>query len=297
MIEPIGTIARSITSPADRIRWACVLEATAPKAGNVFPGAAFSDLRYADFVLAADAIAEPLAGDQTAGCGGRILDAVRRTRQVCHSNVNLGMVLLLGPLVEAERVRQVKQVTLQQAVRLVLAGLTADDSRDVYRAIRIAGAGGLDGPQGRDRPQQMDVHQPAPHSLIAAMRSAAHRDDIARQYATDFEDLLGPRVLGKVRAAISDSGDVLAGIQRAQIELLADRVDTLIVRKVGMDVARQVQQHAASVRAAADFASAWQAFDSSLRADGHRRNPGTTADLIAAALWCLLGEAEGSAIG
>ncbi len=283
MNDPFEPIRGSIRSPADRVRWACLLEATAPKAGNVYPGVAFDDLSYADFVAAADAVAPVLAADHPElPCGERILQAVTVTRDACGSNVNLGMVLLLAPLVMAESARQRDGGSLEKAVVDVLNWLTPSDSADVYAAISLAQPGGL------GDSDEMDVRDTAPPCLLAAMQTAADRDRIAKQYACGFADLFSDRLLGTLKRSIAASGDLLGGIQRAQIEILADSVDSLIVRKAGQKIAEEAQRRAAEVLAAEDFYAAWREFDRWLRADGHRRNPGTTADLIAAGLWCLL---------
>ena len=65
---------------AAQIELACLLEATARKAGNVHPAASFDDLDYADFVDAAQAVAEPLSQVREIGLGRAILAAMRATR-------------------------------------------------------------------------------------------------------------------------------------------------------------------------------------------------------------------------
>ena len=57
---------------------ACLLEAAAPKPGNVHPAAAFPDLSYDDFVAAAQAIGPVFGRAGAAPLGSLILDAVRQ---------------------------------------------------------------------------------------------------------------------------------------------------------------------------------------------------------------------------
>ena len=78
---------------------------------------------------------------------------------------------------------------------------------------------------------------------------------------------------------------------------MAEFPDTLIARKCGNEVA--LQSSVQAQRAVEAFHESpelfWQAvsdLDFWLRSDGHRRNPGTTADLIAAGLF--IGLANGS---
>ena len=55
-----------------------------------------------------------------------------------------------------------------------------------------------------------------------------------------------------------------------------------------MEVAREASKRAASVLKSDMTPRELARFDRWLRADGHRRNPGTTADLIAACLFVCL---------
>jgi triphosphoribosyl-dephospho-CoA synthase len=84
-------------------------------------------------------------------------------------------------------------------------------------------------------------------------------------------------------------------IVHAHVRQLAKTPDSLIARKCGVEIARESADRAAAVLASgapgdAAYQSALATFDAWLRADGHRRNPGTTADLIAAGLFVLLRE-------
>src|SRR5438034_8798267 len=76
---------------------ACLLEATAPKVGNVHRGADFEDLTFNDFVISAVAIAPAMEAAAATGVGRAVYDAVAATRQLVSTNTNLGMALLFAP--------------------------------------------------------------------------------------------------------------------------------------------------------------------------------------------------------
>lgn len=150
---------------------ASILEASAPKPGNVHPEAVFPDLTYADLVAAGLAIAPAMDTAATLPLGRTILDAVTAARSVTRSNANLGIILAIAPLaavpddaagVVPDRVR------LPAAVADVLGRLGAADAADVWRAIGIAAPGGM-GAQMR-----LDLAGPPPEDLLEAMRLAAH---------------------------------------------------------------------------------------------------------------------------
>ncbi|TWU36092.1 triphosphoribosyl-dephospho-CoA synthase [Novipirellula artificiosorum] len=279
--DPLDAIRLHVRSVADAVRWACVLEATAPKAGNVFPGQSFDDLCFLDFMAAAEATAAAFA-DPGRRFSEMTLDAVRQTRKQCGSNVNLGITLLMAPLVEVVHSQRGSN-TLDGAAAIArcLKQQAAQDAVNIFTAIRIASAGGL------GKVDSMDVNDvsDAPIDLIAAMRSAAHHDAIAFQYTCGFADFFS-RVVPTVQSAIVVAGDLLRGITNAHLELLADSPDTLISRKCGREAAVDVQRRACRLDklSGADRLQ----FDQYLRSDGNRLNPGTTADLIAAALFQLL---------
>lgn len=270
----------------DQIRqWvetACVWEATAPKPGNVHPAASFIDLTFDDFVAAARAAAPHLAGAAKRGVGRAVLEAVESTRKVCGSNVNLGICLLIAPLAAVPM-----DQTLSEGIAPVLAGLTEADARDAYEAIRRAQPGGLGA-----APKQ-DVSAAPTLGLIEAMRLAEERDRIAWNYVHRFEDVVttGPAILNHwIEHDALDRDTIIVALA---LELMAVTPDTLIARKCGGETARE-----ASLRARDVLKSDWpdssagaqriREFDAWLRSDDHRRNPGTTADIVAATLFAAL---------
>ena len=265
------------------VELACILEASAPKAGNVHPGAEFADMTFADFVASAVAVAPVFDAATDRGVGATVLSAVERRRAVVHANTNLGIVLLLAPLAAVDR-----DTSLVKGIGPVLERLTVADARAVYQAIRHSRAGGL------GRTDTQDVAEEPTCTLREAMRFAADRDLIARQYVTDFADVLNEGV-DLLRAATRTSSTLLDAIVHTHLEILVRHPDTLIARKLGITAAREVSQRAAAVLKAGFPAergrSSFKNFDTWLREPGSGRNPGATADLVTASLFAAIRDA------
>ena len=279
---------RSAADVAAAAQLACLLEASAPKPGNVSPGRPFADARYEDFLASAVAIGEPLAGAGTRRLGSDnpprdrsdgALDAVEhqprhrparraaRARGALHAEVGGGD-------------------TLRAALRGVLAETNIDDARDVYAAIRLAAPGGL------GRAAEQDVQNDPTVTLLDAMRLAADRDGIAREYADSFEATfeIGAPALERARA---DELGWSEAVVETFLTLLAARPDTHIARRGGAALAAQATRLAAEALAEGGVRSATglkaiDEMDRVLRDERHLGNPGTTADLTAASIFVVL---------
>jgi triphosphoribosyl-dephospho-CoA synthase len=272
-------------SPGAAATLACLYEATAAKPGNVHPRAGFDDVSYADFVASAVVIGPIIDQAAHRGVGRTVLDAVRATRAAVGTNTNLGTLLLIGPLAAVPPGQ-----SLSEGIHAVLAGLTSEDTRQVYEAIRISSAGGL----GRAEKADVFADPPTDLTLVDAMRLAADRDTVARQYANGFAVVLGGTAawIADAMAREMPLGDAIVW---AHIMQMAQCTDSLIDRKCGPQIAAEAMRRAAAVldtqnRGNPAFREALNDFDCWLREDGHRRNPGTTADLVAAGLFVLLRE-------
>lgn len=277
---------------AEQIELACLIEATARKPGNVHPGASFDDLTYDDFVTAARISAPILAKSGELGVGQAVLEAVKATVAETGTNVNLGICLLIAPLAAVPARRMLKH-----GVKDVLRSLSVDDAKYVYEAIRLSKPGGIG-----DAPQQ-DVRSIPTQTLREVMKLAACRDGIAREYAWNYRStfLVGAPSLLSLRDDLNSIDipppELADNIQMTDWEFstilthlfLMNRGDTLIQRKCGdelfLSAVRRtervlVQGYLYTQASVAELTN----FDHWLRADGHKRNPGTTADLIAA-IW------------
>lgn len=260
---------------------ACLLEATAPKPGNVHRGADFEDLTFDDLAAAGIAIAPCMDEAANRPLGQTILQAVRATQKLVATNANLGIILLVAPLAKVPRSRN-----LCDGVADVLSQLTSADATDVYQAIREANPGGL------GQTETADIAGEPPTNLLDAMSQAAERDLVARQYANNFQEVFN-KVLPQLLAGLGRGWSLNDAIVRVHLQIMSEYPDSLIGRKLGAAVARQSADHAAEVLAAGEpgsetYNQALADFDFWLRCDGHRRNPGTTADLIAAGLFAGL---------
>ncbi len=271
----------------EAVELACLLEASAPKAGNVHPGASFANMHFGHFVGSAVAVRPVFAASASKSVGSLVLDAVSATRAAVGCNTNLGTLLLLAPLAKAAAVCE-QSFALRASIRSVLDSLTKQDSELVYQAINVAQPGGM------GRRSEADLTGPAPDCLVAAMACVSHVDAVARQYTNAYADVFDV-LLPWLDTELKVSKGPLDAIARLQLRWLAREPDGLIARKLGNAEAQQVQQHARrllpsweSFPGPVSELKVVQDFDAYLRADGHRRNPGTTADLVAATLFIRL---------
>jgi triphosphoribosyl-dephospho-CoA synthase len=331
------SVALQAADVAAAAQLACLIEASAPKPGNVSPGRHFADLSYEDFLASAAAIGAPLAGAGTRPVGATVRLAVDATARWTRSNSNLGIVLLLTPLARAALSESTEALTvrlpafafcasarprrssvendrsgggkadttsasvvpgsestvgsgfsrtLRDALRHVLDATTVEDARDVYAAIRCAAPGGL----GQVAAQDV-AHEPT-KTLVEVMRLAAERDGIAREYATAFDRtfLTGAPALESARHEGLSWNDAVV---ETFLTLLAADPDTHVARRGGAALAAEVSRQARAVLSAGGVRSlpgrhALEEMDRGLRDARHTANPGTTADLTAAAIFVVL---------
>jgi triphosphoribosyl-dephospho-CoA synthase len=254
---------------------------TAAKPGNVHRRRDFADLHFAEFVLSAGVIGPAIDLARREGVGRSILAAIEATRRVVSTNTNLGMVLLLAPLAAVP-----PDVSLETGIVDILDACTLDDTRLVYQAIRLAQPGGL------GRTDEEDVSGEPSKPLRAAMVLAADRDLVARQYASGYHEVL-QKGLPVLRRSLDQGTSLEIAIITTHLSLLSGLPDSLIARKRGAAIANEVSRRAADVLDAGwpdhpESQMALARFDNWLSKRTDRLNPGTTADLVTAALFAAL---------
>src|SRR4029077_5949088 len=113
---------------------------------------------------------------------------------------------------------------LADGVADVLDRLDAEDSRLVYEAIRMARPG------GRGQVDEADIAGDAPADLLAAMRLAADRDFVARQYANGYHEVLHD-VAPAIKSGLDRGWRTSGAIVHAQLTIMSRFPDSLIARK------------------------------------------------------------------
>ncbi len=278
MPEPLSNSPLSVGQCATL---ACVLEATAPKPGNVHRGADFEDLTYPDLIFSAVAI-------------GPAMEAAATQKSWHNDSVGGSDNAVCG----GHEFEPGHDPAASPAGRRAACSFAEGRRGNSSTAARCGGCvfGLRSNPPGSARG---DGHgrrgrhcRRAPADLLSAMRLAAERDLVARQYADGFCEVFDV-VVPALFAGLDRGWPVNTAIVHAQLTVMSRFSDSLIARKCGPAVAQQAADHAASVleSGSPENQEFWRAagdLDFWLRSDGHRRNPGTTADLLASGLFVLL---------
>jgi triphosphoribosyl-dephospho-CoA synthase len=262
---------------------ACIWEATARKPGNVHRYQDFEDVTYLDFLTSAVAIAPILDPVPSRRIGQTVLRCVEATREVVAANTNLGIILLLAPLAAVPEGSNLRTGVEQRLMELDVA-----DSRDAFAAIRLAAPGGL------GHAAEQDVRSEPTIPLRHIMYLVEDVDLVARQYANGFREVFDDG-LPALFQGLEKTHSLEGAIIHCHLHLMANHPDTLIARKRNQWDANSASQRAQNVldEGWPTSGASWESFaslDAWLRAEGHSRNPGTTADLVTACLFVALRE-------
>lgn len=289
---------------------AILLEVSAEKPGNVNLSSCFENTRVEHFLASAVAagssfqeaacrgisVAEEKLSLSKVGLGELIKTSAADIKAWQKGgNTILGTVMLFAPIAVAAGMTPWKEMYsldfagLRRNIDLAVKATTAWDSVHLYEAVGIASPSGLN-----DAPD-LDVTDPKSKgrllrenvSLFEVFKIAAGYDDISYEWVNNFPitfDLAYPYLMKEL-----ESKPLNTAIVHTFLEILAERPDTFIARKVGKEKACEVSLEAKGVLELGGLETAkgrksLSVFDKKLRLSGHTCNPGTTADLTAATL-------------
>jgi triphosphoribosyl-dephospho-CoA synthase len=289
---------------------AMLLEVTASKPGNVTPTASFEGTRIEHFL--ASAVAAESSFEKVARRGIAVSDNKLSIRDVgmgqiikeCAVDINtwqkggntlLGTVLLFVPIAVAAGMTPTGEnfvfdfSRLRANLRLAVESTTAEDAVSLYEAIAVAKPSGLG-----DAPD-LDVTDPASKtrllednvSLYEVFKIAAGYDDICSEWVRNYTitfDSAYPYLTAQLNL-----GDLNAAVVHTFLNILSAHPDTFIARKAGVEKAREVSLDAKKALELGGLETpegrkSILELDRRLRESGNLLNPGTTADLTAAAL-------------
>lgn len=274
-------------SPAANARLALLLEvASTPKPGNVDRHRDLEDLRFEHFLAGTVGSAEGLRLAAGAGSlGGAFERAVAGMSRQSGGNTQFGCLLLLVPLVRAAARDQlspdgVDAVTERTSVDDAVAFYRTFDHVDVAVGDPPPDATELDVRRGGDAEQALRDRGLTLRDVMA-LSADPDGDRVADGNAREWVGRFA-RTFRAAAAIQDDDGPVTDRAARAFLDILAEAPDTLVAIEHGPDVASAVQDRAAAV----DDLSAAESLAEEFVAEGI--NPGTTADITAAALFVAL---------
>jgi triphosphoribosyl-dephospho-CoA synthase len=289
---------------------AILLEVSAEKPGNVNFVAGFEGTRVEHFL--ASAVAAAPYFEEAANRGIAVSNHKLRISDVgmgqiikkCVADINawqkggntlLGTVILFAPLAVAAGVTPTKGdfvfeiPRLRENVKLAVESTTPEDAVHLYEAIDIAK------PSGLSSAPDLDVRDPRSKerllkeqvSLFQVFKIAAGYDSVCSEWVNNYPitfNLAYPYLTEQLK-----SRDLNTAIIHAFLKVLSEHPDTFIARKVGVEKASEISLDARKILelGGVETAKGRQsvlAFDRKLRNSGNLYNPGTTADITAAAL-------------
>ncbi len=292
------------------LQLAIMLEVSSPKPGNVSFNSNFEGTRVEHFLASSIAagptfqeaaylgtsVAEKRLDVGKVGLGELIKDCEVDVDAWQHGgNTILGTVMLFVPIAVAAGITPTKEnyrfdfSTLRKNIDLAVKSTTAWDSVHLYEAVAAANPSGLG-----DAPD-LDVTDPASKerllkenvSLFEVFKIASGYDDICFEWVNNYSitfDLAYPYLMKQL-----ETKPLNTSVVHTFLKILSERSDTFIARKVGKEKAQEVSLEAKAVLELGGLETAkgkksLVEFDKKLRARGNTCNPGTTADLTAAAL-------------
>ena len=262
---------------------AAMLEASAPKPGNVSPFYSKGKTRFEHFIASASAIA-PVMGRIATGefsLGQGIFHAVNRSMSVQKGgNVHLGVILLFAPISSAAGVSEsLDLASLRREIADVIASADHHDTVYVFNAIKYAEPSGV--PKKPFTKKGLEQIIGGKKSLKEWMKEGEGHNLIAREYVKDFEisfETALPALLNTYR----EGHNIFRSIVTSFITVLSRYEDSLILGKFGKEAAEDVRNRAKKVLRNLNGESL-RDFDTHLREKG--MNPGTSADIVASALY------------
>lgn len=270
---------------------ALLLEVSAyPKPGNVDRTHDFRDTSYEHFIASSVALYPVFRAAAARGSAGEpcVGELVRKGVEASVAwqrggNTHFGALLLMIPLAIAAGAYPASELAkLQRSAAEIMRTTTVDDAVEVYRAFPKAKVKVRRGVPELDVLDEASIEaiREKQLTLFEILNISASYDLISRELVGGFTRSFRFAALLTEYARERRINDA---ITHAYLQLLAAEEDTFITLKFGPEKSRYVQDRAKHLVATGCTREQLEAFDAELVGAG--LNPGSSADIIAAALF------------
>lgn len=292
---------------------AILLEASTHKPGNISVVTNFENTRYEHFLASAVAVSPAFesAAKKGIAVAQRKIDAsdvgVGHLIRSCVAEIDrwqkggntlLGTVILLVPIAAGAGMTPAQEdlniLLLRKNLKLIVESTTPTDAINLYQAMEIAK------PSGLGKAPDLDINDPASKKkiinehipLYKVFKIAEKYDTICSEWVNNYP-LTFDTAYHYLVKQIDKAKDLNVAITNTFLKVLAEYPDTFIARKVGIEKAREVSTRANQVLELGALETtlgkqSLREFDLELRKSGNLLNPGTTADIVAAALTLIV---------
>ena len=290
---------------------AALLEVSAyPKPGNIHRLSDLPETSYEHFLAGGVALGSVM---------GKLADRVYKTRDYSGvrlgeairegveemfqwqrgGNTHLGIILLFAPLSAGAGAAlsngPLEVEGLRKYTKEIISGATPQDSVNIYAAIDRAmsseNLGSVDelDVKNRNSSERIIREKITPLKVFELCRE---KDMICREWVTGFSTVFETGY-PTLRKRIKEGASIKDTTIDTFLKILSENPDSLIMRKMGIEAAKQVSEKARRIIEAggseneAGNRMLWS-LDEELKKENGKLNPGTTADLTAASLFVLV---------
>ena len=220
-----------------QIKFVCDTEMKSLKPGNVHKFSEGHGMNIKDFYQSSSIISKCLTKNNL-DLGEKILNSVNEIQNKIKKNTNLGIILMLSPIVTVvQKEGIITKEKLLMKIRSLIKKQNVKSSISIFKAITLTSPGGL------GFSEKYDVNELPKTNLYKAMEFAKKRDLIAKQYYNGFKDIFdtGVPAYKKFYNKWSKVNWALTGVY---LTFLKKFNDSHIARNKGSMVARSIKKEA-----------------------------------------------------
>ncbi|MCS3900872.1 triphosphoribosyl-dephospho-CoA synthase [Methanococcus voltae] len=291
---------------------ACCLEVSSFKPGNVHRNRDYDDIKYHHFITSGiafgnavyvasntfkDLCLSEFTNNNTKNelnVGKFIKEAVAESVKWSPSNANLGIIMLHIPIAMAASKLQDNNFNLEDLKKYteyITKNTTVNDAIAVYEAIEIGMAyvnPPEEGPDVKNDDAKKELIEKN-LNLYDVYNISKEWDTISKEWVSNFK--ISYEGYELLRANYIKYGEIHEATTITFLEILSKYPDTLIARKKGEEVSKIVSEKAKETLEKFENTKDRTVildFDTYLSQESNKLNPGTTADLMASALFIYL---------